>query len=154
MSHIRHYRVLQWPTRPLTLLESIAKVSDQQVAKTGKSSIFWLLSFLQHNSTTMAEGITTIQTRKKSTNHWVLYSLLIVIVELELFCSDSQALQCCYCHKNTIVHRNYAPGSLTEHVFRYSLYCDKMKTATAKVRWCNTKRREGMCAYLEKYIYC
>ena len=36
----------------------------------------------------MAEGNTTIQTRKNSINHWVLYSLLIVIVELELFCID------------------------------------------------------------------
>ena len=38
MGHIRHYRVLPWPTRPLTSLESIAKVSDQQVAKTSISS--------------------------------------------------------------------------------------------------------------------
>ena len=42
----------------------------------------------------MAEAIATVQTRKNSINHWVLYSLLIVIVELELFCSDSQALRC------------------------------------------------------------
>ena len=28
MSPIRHYRVLPWATGPLTLLESIAKVSD------------------------------------------------------------------------------------------------------------------------------
>ena len=39
LSHIRHYRVLPWATGPLTLLESIAKVPDGQVAKTGKSSI-------------------------------------------------------------------------------------------------------------------
>ena len=94
MSHIRHYRVLPWPTRPLTSLESIAKASDQQVAKTGQ--IVYFLSSFHHDSTTTAEGITTNQTRKNSINHWVLYSLLIVIVELELFCSDSQALRC-YC---------------------------------------------------------
>ena len=41
----------------------------------------------------MAEAITMIQTRKKlSINHRVLQSLLIVIVELEVFFSDSQAL--------------------------------------------------------------
>ena len=40
MGHIRHYRVLPWVTRLLTLLESIAKVPDWQVAKMGKSSIF------------------------------------------------------------------------------------------------------------------
>ena len=40
MSHIRHYRVLPWATGPSTSLESIAKVSDQQVAKIGKLSIF------------------------------------------------------------------------------------------------------------------
>jgi len=38
MSHIRHYQVLT--SGPLTSLESIAEVPDQQVAKTGKSSIF------------------------------------------------------------------------------------------------------------------
>jgi len=42
-----------------------------------------------------AEAITTIETRKTSMNHWVLYSLLIIIIELELF-SDSQALGCQY----------------------------------------------------------
>ena len=42
------------------------------------------------------------------------------------------------------------PGNSTEHVFRYkcSLYGDKMKTATAKVRWYNAKHREGMCMLL------
>jgi len=44
MSHIRHYQVLPWVTGPLpslAWLESITKVPDWQVAKTGKSSIFW-----------------------------------------------------------------------------------------------------------------
>jgi len=40
MSYVRHYRVLPWETGPLTSQESIAKVPDWQVAKTGKSSIF------------------------------------------------------------------------------------------------------------------
>jgi len=43
-----------------------------------------------------AEAITIIQTQKNSINHWVLHSLLIVIIELELFFSDSQALRCQY----------------------------------------------------------
>jgi len=38
------------------------------------------------------EAITMIQTRKNGTNHWVLYSLFIVIIALEPFISDSQAL--------------------------------------------------------------
>ena len=40
--------------------------------------------------------MTTIQTRKNGTNHWVLHSLFIVIIALELFFSDSQALRCQY----------------------------------------------------------
>ena len=52
ISHIRHYWVLPWATGPLTLLESIAKVPDQQVAKTGKLSIFWLPSFFFLSSLT------------------------------------------------------------------------------------------------------
>ena len=46
MSHIRHYRVLPWATGLLTLLESIPKVPDRQVAKTGKLSIFFSLPSL------------------------------------------------------------------------------------------------------------
>ena len=44
----------------------------------------------------MAKAITMIQTRKTITNHWVLHSLLIMILALELFFSDSQALRCQY----------------------------------------------------------
>ena len=96
-SLIRHYRVLPWATGPLTLLESIAKVPDRQVAQTGKSSIFWLsffilLSFLHHDSMITAEAIAMIQTQTCNINHWVLHSLLIVIVQLKLFFSDFQAL--------------------------------------------------------------
>ena len=58
--------------------------------QTNRLSSEILLSFVHHDSTITAEIITTVQTRKNV--HWVLYSLLIVIVELELFCSDSQAL--------------------------------------------------------------
>ena len=77
--------MLPWATRPLTLLENIAKVTDRQVAKMANrlSSDFFLLSssFLQHDSTIMAEAITTIQTQKNSINHWVLYSPFIVLKE-------------------------------------------------------------------------
>ena len=83
MSDIRHYWVLPWATGLSTLLESIAKVPDRQVAKTSKSSIFWLLSFLilKPPSTITAKAITMVQTRKNSTNHWVLHSPLIVLNE-------------------------------------------------------------------------
>ena len=117
--------MLPWAAGPLTLLEGIAKVPDRQVTKTGKSSIF-LLSFLCHDSTITTEAITTIKTQTSNTNHWVLHSLLIVIIELELFFSDSQALQCersvlyaillviilfvsaiCYFVSNNIIHSMY-----------------------------------------------
>ena len=54
---------------PLTLLESIAEVPDQQVTKMGKSSIFWLLYFFllpafHQGSTIIVEAI-TIQTQKQ-----------------------------------------------------------------------------------------
>ena len=45
----------------------------------------FFLSFLRHNSTKTAEAITTIKTQANNINDWVFHSLLIVIVELELF---------------------------------------------------------------------
>ena len=67
MSHIRHYRVLSWPARPLTSLESIVKYQTSKLLKRANrlSSDFFLSSFLHHDSTTMAEGFTTIQTLKQ-----------------------------------------------------------------------------------------
>ena len=89
MSHIRHYRVLPWATGPLTLLESTAKVPDRQVAKTGKSSIFWLSFFfffllsvtVRQASMITAEAI-TIHLRKNIINHQVLHSPPIARKEL------------------------------------------------------------------------
>ena len=42
MNRISHSRILLWTTEPLMLLESVAEVPDQQVAKMGKSSTDWL----------------------------------------------------------------------------------------------------------------
>jgi len=42
MSHIMHYQVVPWTTEPLTVLESIAEVTDQQVAEMRKSSPFFV----------------------------------------------------------------------------------------------------------------
>ena len=58
-----------------------------------QSSDFFL-SFLSSLSVSQAsvitaKAITVIQTHKKSINHQVLHSLLITILELELFFSDS-----------------------------------------------------------------
>ena len=89
--------MIPWATGPLTSLESIAKVPDQQVTKTGKLSIFsdfFLSLSVSQASMIMAEAITMIQTRKNSINPFVLHSVLIVILALELFFSDSQALGC------------------------------------------------------------
>ena len=64
------YQSLSIASRPLTLLWSNAEVAKWQVAKTGKSSIFWLHSFflssfrLRQASTIVTEAITTIQTQK------------------------------------------------------------------------------------------
>ena len=133
MSHIRHYRVLPWATGPLTSLESIAKVPDRQVAKTGKSSIFWLLSSVQtvsQASTITAEAITTIQTRKNGINHWVLTTYRDLSTRTIFQWSIPQALGCQYLVLYAIllvwilyiIHTMYAPapaGSSTEHVFSY-----------------------------------
>ena len=95
MSHIKHYRVVPWSTGPLTLLESIAKVqTGKSLKRANRLSSDFFLSFPHHNSTITAEVILTIQTQKNSKNHWVLYPVLIIILELELFFSDSQALRC------------------------------------------------------------
>ena len=73
-----------------------------------------------------AETVTVIQTQKISINHCVLHPLLIVILALELFFSDSQALRCQYLVLYAIIVRITLfmvctppplPGSSTEHVF-------------------------------------
>ena len=71
MSTIRHYRVLPRAMGPLNLLENIAEVPDQQVAKTGNrlSSDFFLLFSVsvtvRQASTITAEVITTKKSQKK-----------------------------------------------------------------------------------------
>ena len=55
MSLISHYRVLPWALGLLTSLESIAEVPDQQVAKMGKLSIFWLSLPLSLSTTLQVE---------------------------------------------------------------------------------------------------
>ena len=162
MSYIRHYRVLPWATGPLTLLESIAKVPDQQVGKTGKSSIFWLSSFLQHDSMITAEAIPTVQTRKNSTNHWVLHSPLIALNERtwtsrQFWGNPTLMLAALHHFVEYNIHSNYVNRNSTEHVFTYNLYSVhipwKTKTATAKVRSYNAKHRSGICMLQGKILY-
>ena len=84
-----HYRVLPWAMGPIDVLESIAEVPERQVAKTGKSSIFWFTFFflssvsvtISQASTIMAEAITT---KKSQKNHRVLHSPPITRKELGL----------------------------------------------------------------------
>ena len=93
MSHIRHYRVLPWATGPLTSPKGIAEVPDWQVAK--RANPVYLLFSVSLPSTITAKAIKMIQKRNTSI-HWVLLSLLIVILALKLFFSDSRALRCQY----------------------------------------------------------
>ena len=138
MGHIRHYRVLPWATGPLTLLESVTKVPDRQVAETGKSSIFWLLSVflsasLSHASMITVEAITTIQTRKKQ--HKSLSTVLTVYRShstrtiLQWFSSTPMLTLSAIHHFVRTLFIACAPpppppppiGSSTEHVLTYSL---------------------------------
>ena len=92
MTYIRHYRVVPFQTRPLTLLESITKVQTGKSLKRANrlsSDFSFLLSFAHHDSTITAKAILIIQMRKNSINHWVLYPVLIVILELQLFFKHS-----------------------------------------------------------------
>ena len=86
MSTISHHRVVPRAMGPLNLLENIAEVPDQQVTKTGESSIFCLSSSVSvtvsQASTIMAEAIATIQSRKSIINHQVLHSPPIACKEL------------------------------------------------------------------------
>ena len=77
MSHIMHYRVVPWETGSLTLLESIAKV---QTGKSLKRANRLSSDFFFSDNTITAEAILTIQTRKNSIYHWVLYPVLIIIL--------------------------------------------------------------------------
>ena len=106
-----------WATGLLALLKTLLKYQTGKSLKRANR-----LSSNFECSTIMA--ITTIQMRKNNTNHWVLHSLLIVIVELELYFSDSQTLRC-YCSVERIRHfarirlfiASTPLGSSTEHVF-------------------------------------
>ena len=89
MSDIRHYRVLPWATGPLTLLESIAKLPDRQVAKTGKSLTSF---FVSHASTITVEAITNAKKRHRSLGT----VLFIVIIELEPFFSERSSTPMLY----------------------------------------------------------
>ena len=107
---------------------------DRKSLKRAKrlSSDFLSLS-VSKASTITVEAITTIQTRKNSINHRVWHSPLIVIVELELFFSDSQALRCqclvlyAILLEYNIIHSKYAPdfgrqqpksGGITQNIER------------------------------------
>ena len=63
----------------VTIVENLGLSADQRgkVAEIIAASS----SFAHHDSTTTAEAITTIQTRKISINYWVLYPPLIVLKE-------------------------------------------------------------------------
>ena len=92
--HLYHLRVSLWATGPLMsyALESIAELPDQQVAKMGELSTFWL--WLVY--------------------YWTLHPPLIILKELKL-CRTSQALLC-LC--TTMVEYDiYVTESSTEHVF-------------------------------------
>ena len=74
--------MLPWGRGLLTLLWSVATGKSPKRANRLFSDVLFSFSVSQA-STIMAEAITVIQTQKK--NHWVLHSLLIVIIALELF---------------------------------------------------------------------
>ena len=82
MSHISHYRVYLWATRPL---ESITKVPTgkllKQANRLSSDFLHLLLSTFHQDSTIMVEAITTIQMRKNSITRWVLHSPLIILKE-------------------------------------------------------------------------
>ena len=80
----------------------------------------------------MAEAM-TIQTQKNSIDHWVLYPLLIVILEpiLQWFSSTPMLMISAIRHYNNIIHSKHAPQKL--NWARVQLWQYKMKTATAKV---------------------
>ena len=126
MSDIRHYRVLPWATGPLTLLESIAKVSNRQSRQNVQ---IYLLTSLHHDSTITAKTITTVQTRKNSTNHWVLHSPLIVLNERtptsRRFSGNPTLMLAALRHFVLIVAITSTES--TEYVFTYSLYSVHMK---------------------------
>ena len=82
---------------PLTSLESIAEVPDLQVTRTGNHPFSDFLSFflslsVSQASTIMVGAIKTIQMRKKwHKSLCIALTTYIVIVEFELFFSESQA---------------------------------------------------------------
>ena len=101
-----HYQALSSASMsngPLDVLESIAEVPDQQVAKTGKLSIFWLSFFIffllsvtvRQASTITTEAITTIQSQKNIINHGVLHWLPIACKELGMV-GEFQTPMCLY----------------------------------------------------------
>ena len=110
---------------------------------------------LSHVSTITVEGITTIQTRENGINHWVLYSLLIVVIALEPFSSTPMSILGAIRHfvRTLFIACTPPAGSSTEHVFyTYSLPQKlKTKTAAAKVGDITQNIDLGYACFQEKY---
>ena len=86
---------------------------------------------------------------------FTLYKLLTTLCVVSN-CAPPQSNSLClvlYCHFVRIaLFIETTPPEAQLSTCSGIAYRDKMKTATAKVRWYNTKHREGMCAcFQEKY---
>ena len=116
---------------PSPLATPLTKVPDRQVGL----SQFWLLSSLFLPSTMIAEAI---QTRTNGINYWVLYSIIIVILEFELLFSDSQALRCLILR--AIRDFNWARVQIELTVIRWQGRIQKLKKGRGGTRGVGLKR--------------
>ena len=128
MSLIRHYWVLPWATGLLTLLESITKVPDRQVAKTSKSSIFWLFSFSWGHISGWSFYNDSDEKRKR---HKSLGTALTTYCDhstrtiLQWFSSTPMLILSTICHfvRTTFFIACKAPArSSTRHLFTYGMH--------------------------------
>ena len=98
MNPTYHSRVFSSVIKLLTLPESIAEVSNRQVAKPANSlQLSLFVSFFRVDSTTMTEAITMSQTRKSATGSALLHPHHSVLKQIKPFSRDSQALEASTC---------------------------------------------------------
>ena len=95
MDYTCHSRVFSSVTRLFALLESTAEAPHRQVAKQANRP--FLVSSFSKTTTILTEAITMIQMRINGIFSTVLHPHHIVLKQIKLFSSDSQALEASTC---------------------------------------------------------
>ena len=138
---------------PLTLLESIAKVPDRQVAKTGKLSIFWLSSFFFFASARLALRFKREKWHKSLGTALTTYRELSTRTILQWFSSTPMLILSAVRHfvRITLFIACMTPaGSSTKHVLDMA-YCERWRRQQPRSGGTSQNIDLGYACFQEKY---